>query len=99
MPGMRQLRRIPVGRVEVLICSQGGGKGAQKEGRGVKMVNGAGEVIYYNVVTKHGLIRYVVQAASGQAILGRDRQRRKSRTFAQEHQAEAWIKRMGYRVV
>ncbi|MCQ4772002.1 hypothetical protein NE579_16455, partial [Intestinimonas massiliensis] len=35
----------------------------QKEGRGVKMVNGAGEVIYYNVVTKHGLIRYVVQAA------------------------------------
>ena len=57
---MRQLRRIPVGRVEVLICSQGGGKGAQKEGRGVKMVNGAGEVIYYNVVTKHGLIRYAV---------------------------------------
>ena len=90
---MRQLRRIPVGRVEVLICGQGGGKGA------VKMVNGAGEVIYYNVVTKHGLIRYVIQAASGQAILGRDRQRRKSRTFAQEHRAEAWIKRMGYRVV
>lgn len=63
----------------------------------MRMVNEAGQVIYYNCVTQHGKIRYVVQAASGQAILGRDRQKRKTRTFAQEHQAEAWLRRMGYR--
>ena len=63
----------------------------------MRMVNDRGEVIYYNVVTKHDRIRYQIQAASGQAIIGRDRQKRKSRTFAQEHQAEAWLRRMGYR--
>ena len=63
----------------------------------MRMVNRSGEVIYYNCVTKHGKVRYQVQAASGQAIMGRDRQKRKSRSFAQEHQAEAWLKRMGYK--
>ena len=63
----------------------------------MRMVNNRGEVIYYNVVTKHDRVRYQIQAASGQAIVGRDRQKRKSRTFAQEHQAEAWLRRMGYR--
>lgn len=62
----------------------------------MRMENERGEVIYYNVVAKHGKVRYQIQAASGQAILNRDRQKRKSRTFAQEHQAEAWLKRMGY---
>lgn len=62
----------------------------------MRMVNGAGEVVYYNCVTKHGEIRYQIQAASGQAIMGRDRQKRKSRTFAKEYQAEAWLKRNGY---
>lgn len=63
----------------------------------MRMVNQAGEVIYYNCVDFHGKVRYLVQAASGQAILGRDRQKRKSRTFSQEHQAEAWLRRMGYK--
>ncbi len=63
----------------------------------MRMVNGAGEVIYYNPVEKHGKLRFTVVAASGQAILGRDRQRKKSRTFTHEHQAEAWIKRNGYK--
>lgn len=63
----------------------------------MRMSNEAGEVIYYNCVTKHGKVRYQVQAASGQTIMGRDRQKRKSRSFAQEHQAEAWLKRMGYK--
>ena len=63
----------------------------------MRMANDRGEVIYYNVVTKHDRVRYQIQAASGQAIVGRDRQKRKSRTFAQEHQAEAWLRRMGYR--
>ncbi len=63
----------------------------------MKMINEQGQAIYYNCVTKHEKIRYVVMAASGQAIQGRDRQKRKSRTFAQEHQAEAWLRRNGYR--
>lgn len=61
------------------------------------MVNEQGQKVYYNVVEKHERIRYVVKATSGQAIPGRDRQKRNSRTFAQEHQAEAWLKRNGYR--
>lgn len=64
----------------------------------MKMVNEAGEIVYYNLVVKHGKIRYLVQAASGQAITGRDRQKRKSRTFVQEHQAEGWLYRNGYRM-
>lgn len=63
----------------------------------MRMVNDAGEAVYYNLVMKHEKVRYQVQAASGQVITGRDRQKRKSRTFAQEHQAEAWLKRNGYR--
>lgn len=62
----------------------------------MKLTNEAGEAVYYNCVTKHNMIRYVIQAASGQVITGRDRQKRKTRTFAQEHQAEAWLRRNGY---
>ena len=62
----------------------------------MKMINPKGEEIYYNVVTKHDKVRYVVQAASGQTIRGRDRQKTKSRTFPQEHQVEAWLRRNGY---
>ncbi len=64
----------------------------------MRMINGQGQAIYYNCVVKHDQVRYVVQAASGQTIQGRDRQKRKSRTFSQEHQAEAWLKRNGYDV-
>lgn len=62
----------------------------------MRMENERGEAVYYNCVMKHNLIRYQIQAASGQSISGRDRQRRKSRTFAQQHQAEAWLRRNGY---
>lgn len=65
----------------------------------MRMQNERGEVIYYNVVTKHDKVRYQIQAASGQAIVGRDRQKLKSRSFTHEHQAEAWLKRMGYSIV
>lgn len=60
------------------------------------MVNSKGEKIYYNTVKKHGKWCCVVQAASGQPIIGRDKQKRKTRTFAQEHQAESWLRRNGY---
>jgi len=62
----------------------------------MKLVNKAGEAVYYNCVTKHGRERYIIQAASGQVIRGRDRQKLRSRTFAQCFQAEDWLRRNGY---
>lgn len=64
----------------------------------MKLLNQAGDGVYYNCVIKHGQVRYVVQAADGQIIRGRDRQKRKSRTFTWEHQAEAWLRRNGYTI-
>ena len=61
----------------------------------MKLINRSGEAVYYNCVMKHDKVRYQIQAASGQVITGRDRQKRKSRTFAQEHQAAAWLRRNG----
>lgn len=65
----------------------------------MKKVNEAGQAVYYNIVEKRGKIRYIVLAASGQVIRGRDGQKLKSRTFTQQHQAEAWLERNGYRTV
>ena len=62
----------------------------------MKLSNKQGQAVYYNVVSKGGQVRFVVQAASGQTIPGRDRQKLKSRIFSQEHQAEAYLKRLGY---
>ncbi len=65
----------------------------------MKGINQQGQAVYYNVVEKpHRKIRYQIQAASGQVLQGRDRQKRKSRTFAQEHQAAAWLRRNGYEI-
>lgn len=63
----------------------------------MRMKNDSGEVVYYNSVVKGGKLRYIILAASGQVIRGRDGQKLKSRTFTQEHQAWAWLKRMGYK--
>ena len=72
-------------------------RAVRREGeRKMKGINEQGQAVYYNVVIKHGKVRYLVQAASGQTISGRDRQKRKSRTFVQEHQAAAWLQRNGY---
>ncbi len=60
-------------------------------------INDQGQRVYYNCVTKHGRERWVVQAASGQALLGRDRQKLKSRTFSQEHTCMAYLERNGYK--
>lgn len=65
----------------------------------MKAINNQGQAVYYNCIIKHDKIRYQIQAASGQAITGRDRQKRKSRTFAQEHQARAWLIRNGYKII
>lgn len=65
----------------------------------MKMVNAKGEAIYYNVVEKSGKIQYVMKGIGDTVILGRDRQKRKSRIFTQEAQAEAFLKRNGYKCV
>lgn len=62
----------------------------------MRLANDAGQAVYYNCVTKHGEVRYVVKAASGQYISGRDRQKRKSRTFSSAYNAERWLKNNGY---
>lgn len=63
----------------------------------MRMKNTEGHTIYYNAVTKRGKTRYIVKSIDGEPILGRDKQKRQSRTFAQEAQAEAWIKRNGFK--
>ena len=65
----------------------------------MRLENKDGQAVYYNPITKHGKTRWLIQAASGQAITGRDRQKCKSRSFAQEHQASAWLARNGYDTV
>lgn len=62
----------------------------------MRMRNTEGQAVYYNLVEKHGNIRYVVKSITGHAITGRDRQKRQSRSFAKDYQAEAWLKAHGY---
>lgn len=62
----------------------------------MRMTNGTGSV-YYNIVEKRGKLRYIVLGIGNTTIQGRDKQRSKSRTFTQQHQAEAWLRRNGYR--
>lgn len=62
----------------------------------MRLEDSAGRAVYYNSVVKRGEVRYIVKAASGQSIPGRDRQKRASRSFSQEHQARAWLERNGY---
>lgn len=44
-----------------------------EKGQYMKGINQQGQAVYYNVVEKHGKIRYQIQAASGQVLQGRDR--------------------------
>lgn len=64
----------------------------------MKLLNSNGQAVYYNIVEKRGKIRYIVLAASGQRLVGRDKQKLKSRSFLNEHSAEAFLKRHGYTV-
>lgn len=63
-----------------------------------KLKNEAGQAVYFNTVEKRGQIRFIVLAASGQVLRGRDGQKLKSRTFTQYHQAEAFLRRNGYTI-
>lgn len=61
------------------------------------MVNDKGEAVYYNPVRKNGKDQWVIKGIGSTVILGRDRQRRKSRTFTQEHQAVNYLAKHGFR--
>lgn len=65
----------------------------------MKMANAKGEEVYYNIVEKEGRVRFIVKGINGTMVLGRDRQRLKSRTFTQEAQAEGYLKRNGFTCV
>ena len=65
----------------------------------MKMVNPKGEAVYYNIVEKGGKVQYVIRGIGPTVIVGRDKQKRKSRAFTQEPQAEAYLRRHGFRCV
>ena len=65
----------------------------------MKMVNAKGEAIYYNCVEKAGKTQYVLKGIGDTVILGRDRQKKRSRIFTQEAQAEAFLRRTGFKCV
>lgn len=61
------------------------------------MVNDKGDAVYFNYVYKNGKEQWVVKGIGSTVIIGRDRQRRKSRTFTQVGQAEKYLARHGFR--
>lgn len=64
----------------------------------MKLANAKGEMVYYNLVEKRGKIQWVVKGIGDTVVLGRDRQKKKSRTFTQEAQAEAFLTRNGFTI-
>ena len=63
----------------------------------MKMVNAKGEAVYFNRIMKNGKEQFVVKDLSRKHIIGRDRQKHSSRTFTELHQAEAFLRRAGYK--
>lgn len=61
------------------------------------MINDKGEAVYYNPVHKNGKDQFVIKGIGSTVVLGRDRQRRKSRTFTQQSQAERYLAQHGFR--
>lgn len=59
------------------------------------MVNDKGEAVYYNLVRKNNKDYWLVQGIGSTVVYGRDRERRKSRHFTQEQQAERYLARQG----
>ena len=65
----------------------------------MKMVNAKGEALYYNGVNKNGKDVWVIQGIGSTVIVGRDKQKRKSRVFTQEAQALSYLRRHGFDTV
>ncbi len=64
----------------------------------MKLANAKGEMVYFNSVEKRGKVQWVVKGIGDTVVLGRDRQKKKSRTFTQEAQASAYLQRMGFTI-
>lgn len=47
---------------------------------------------------KNGKLQWVIKGIGDTVVLGRDRQKKKSRTFTQEAQADAYLKRNGFTI-
>lgn len=62
----------------------------------MKLVNRDGEAVYYNSVVKGGKVKFVIVAASGQKLVGRDKEPVGSRTFMKETTASRYLTRYGY---
>ena len=63
----------------------------------MKMINKAtGEAVYLNPIRKNGKDAWIIQGIGSTMVIGRDRQKLKSRTFTQYAQAEAYLKRHGF---
>lgn len=61
-----------------------------------RMENAKGEALYYNGVEKNGKVQYVLKGIGSTLILGRDKQKKKSRIFTQEAQVEQYLQRHGF---
>lgn len=62
------------------------------------MINDKGEAVYFNPIRKNGKDQWLIQDIGSTVVLGRDRQRRKSRTFTQWAQADRYLTRHGFKV-
>lgn len=63
----------------------------------MKLRNAQGEMVYYNIVEKNGKTQWVIKGIGETVVVGRDRERRKSRSFSREHLAEQYLKRHGFK--
>lgn len=61
-----------------------------------RLENDQGGAVYFNPILKHGKEAWVIKGIGDTVILGRDRQRKKSRIFTQYAQAEAYLRRHGF---
>ena len=55
--------------------------------------------VYATFSGKNGKDCWIIQGIGSTLVIGRDRQRYKSRTFTKEHQAAAYLDRHGFRCV
>lgn len=61
-----------------------------------RLENGQGGAVYFNPITKRGKDAWVVKGIGDTLVIGRDRQKKRSRIFTQYAQAEAYLQRHGF---
>ena len=63
----------------------------------MKMINKAsGEAVYFNPIRKNGKDAWIIQGIGSTVVIGRDRQKLKSRTFAKYALPLAYRPRHGF---